>query len=195
MHSGVTHCMSHIMQLGVTSSARFASSAPRGNRSRIAPPWQLSHVTCNGATQLQVTPWNLALLLQILVWKVLFINISFKRVKIKNSTLTGCRSPMRRYNSRKASTVASGAVENLALCYIPGTLLDPFIFTRCVPMCCYGSWNFFKAICGAWASKNMLFLMQLWEYEKNMFWDHMMKQSIRKESSYQLLNLCIFQQK
>ena len=60
---------------------------------------------------------------------------------------------MRRYNSRKASTVASGAVENLALCYIPGTLLDPFIFTRCVPMCCYGSWNFFKAICGAWASK------------------------------------------
>jgi len=28
--------------------------------------------------------------------------------------------------------------------------------------------------------KNMLFLMQLWEYEKNMFWDHMMKQNIRK---------------
>ena len=60
---------------------------------------------------------------------------------------------MRRYNSRKASIVASGAVENLALCYIPGPLLDPFIFTRCVPVHCYGSWNFFKAICGAWASK------------------------------------------
>ena len=44
------------MQLGVTSSAHFAPSVPRGNRSRVAPPWQLSHATCNGATQLQVTP-------------------------------------------------------------------------------------------------------------------------------------------
>ena len=40
------------MQLGVTSSAHFALSAPCENRSRVALSWQLSHATCNGATQL-----------------------------------------------------------------------------------------------------------------------------------------------
>jgi len=40
------------MQLVVTSSAHFASSAPCGNQSRVALSWQLSHATCNGATQL-----------------------------------------------------------------------------------------------------------------------------------------------
>jgi len=71
--------LSHAMQIGVTSSARFASSAPRENRSRAALPWQLSHATCNSATQLQVTPWNLAwskgLLFEILVWKGFFYKI------------------------------------------------------------------------------------------------------------------------
>ena len=43
--------LGHAMQLGVTSSAHFAPSAPRGNRSRVAPPWQLSHAKFHGVTK------------------------------------------------------------------------------------------------------------------------------------------------
>jgi len=52
MHSGFDSMLGRAMQLGVTSSAHFASSAPRGNRSWVASSWQLSHATCNGAIQL-----------------------------------------------------------------------------------------------------------------------------------------------
>ena len=50
--------LGHAMQLGVTNSARFA--APHGNQFRVTPLWQLRYAACNGATQLQVTPRNLA---------------------------------------------------------------------------------------------------------------------------------------
>ena len=39
------------MQLGVTNSAHFTSSAPGGNRSRVAPSWQLSHAKFRGVTK------------------------------------------------------------------------------------------------------------------------------------------------